>query len=355
MTHFIAAVAVPPSVDVGFEHSPTEYPTLYGEGALETAPSESLNDYLNRALAKFDENTSVEQVIPRAEVIATKRAEIELFRTTTYAEWLELGEAAYREKYKPSELHIEYLKNEFSKRLTWTEEQVHAEAVKYEDPENILADGSVQSYYNPNSKWDWWTIGGRWEREYRERQGELVTALISNLEAIQAARADEAQMAALVAQEAVMEQARKAYYGARREALRQFPDGTPDAHVKQEKFIRDADDLLTEEWNKLQAMSAYIGWSAPHNVVVPTDAELFKADTTLTVEEGKTSGEIALSDGDGVVDPRTLPFEWLEIGRTGWWGLRDDTMSEDEWIATLKGALEKLPPESKIVYLDLHI
>lgn len=33
----------------------------------------------------------------------------------------------------------------------------------------------------PKSKWDWWTIGGRWGEGYSERQGETVGSLLSQI------------------------------------------------------------------------------------------------------------------------------------------------------------------------------
>ena len=42
-----------------------------------------------------------------------------------------------------------------------TDEELYNYAIEYEKPENIRDDGSVFSTYNPNSKWDWYQVGGR--------------------------------------------------------------------------------------------------------------------------------------------------------------------------------------------------
>lgn len=46
--------------------------------------------------------------------------------------------------------------------LLWTDEECYQDAIKYTEKENICKDGSVRSTYNPDSKWDWYQIGGRW-------------------------------------------------------------------------------------------------------------------------------------------------------------------------------------------------
>jgi hypothetical protein len=44
----------------------------------------------------------------------------------------------------------------------WTDEQYYEEIVSMEDEEMISENGDILSTYNPDSKWDWYDIGGRW-------------------------------------------------------------------------------------------------------------------------------------------------------------------------------------------------
>ena len=44
--------------------------------------------------------------------------------------------------------------------------------IRCEDTENIQPDGSVYSEYNPNSKWDWYEVGGRWKNLLRLKNGD---------------------------------------------------------------------------------------------------------------------------------------------------------------------------------------
>jgi len=68
--------------------------------------------------------------------------------------------------------HINFLKNEFPKMLAWTDEDCYKEGISWYEDENIDENGNVLSTYNPNSKWDWYTIGGRWNGMLKASRGK---------------------------------------------------------------------------------------------------------------------------------------------------------------------------------------
>ncbi len=114
---------------------------------------------LEELLAPFDENLHVPHYIPKADIIAKVRNEIETYKNGTYAEYLKDPEA-YVAKYTNQD-HIKYITKEFPMKLHWTDEDCYLDGIRYYEEENIKPDGSVFSDYNPNSKWDWYSIGGR--------------------------------------------------------------------------------------------------------------------------------------------------------------------------------------------------
>ncbi|MDE6397885.1 MAG: hypothetical protein K2L51_01035 [Clostridiales bacterium] len=118
------------------------------------------SELIDEMLAPYDENKEVEHFTSREELIKKTRAEIEKYEKTVYAEYL-----ADKEKYiseSNNEAHIKYISEEFPKKLAWTDEECYQYAIRCEDAENICDDGSLCSTYNPNSKWDWYSIGGRY-------------------------------------------------------------------------------------------------------------------------------------------------------------------------------------------------
>lgn len=56
----------------------------------------------------------------------------------------------------------------------WTDEQYYEEIVSMEDEEMISENGDILSTYNPDSKWDWYVVGGRWSGELRKKDGTPV-------------------------------------------------------------------------------------------------------------------------------------------------------------------------------------
>ena len=114
-------------------------------------------------LAKFDESIEVPRYVKytKEELIAKERKSIEDYKNGIYAEYLKDKEA-YKAGSLTNPQHIDYLENEFPKRLAWTDEEVYAEAIKYYEEDEIGDEGEVYSTYNPKSKWDWYTLGGRW-------------------------------------------------------------------------------------------------------------------------------------------------------------------------------------------------
>lgn len=50
-------------------------------------------------------------------------------------------------------------------RMDWNDEKIYQNAIEEYNFEDIGPDGEIYSTYNPNSKWDWWTIYGRFAGE----------------------------------------------------------------------------------------------------------------------------------------------------------------------------------------------
>ena len=91
---------------------------------------------VSRLLAPYDETLVVPHVISKEDLIRNERSHFERHKDTYYKESPE--------------------------RLNWSDEDFYKYAIRYIDEDKILPDGSVEENYNPNSKWDWWEIGGRW-------------------------------------------------------------------------------------------------------------------------------------------------------------------------------------------------
>ena len=122
------------------------------------------NTTVSKLLAPYDENIEFAPYVlyTKEQAIAKVRSDIEKYRDSTYKEYL-ADPVKYKEKWGHNKNHIDYLENEFPKKLNWTDEECYEEIAKWKREDGMLAeDGSILSTYNPKSKWDWYVIGGRW-------------------------------------------------------------------------------------------------------------------------------------------------------------------------------------------------
>jgi hypothetical protein len=121
-----------------------------------------IGDNIDEQLEKFDENLDIPRYVKhtKEQLIAEKRKEVEDYKNGTYAKYLADPEAYAVDC--TNESHLNYLKNDFPKKLEMTDEELYAEGIKWYEEDEIGPDGEVYSTYNPNSKWDWYEIGGRY-------------------------------------------------------------------------------------------------------------------------------------------------------------------------------------------------
>lgn len=132
-----------------------------------TLREDEIKAALDAVLERYDEDREVPRYVKhtKAEVIALGRKEIEEYRDGRYAEYL-ADPAAYEAECR-NDKHLAYISGTaedggFPARLTWTDEQVYQYETQWYAPEDIGPEGEVYSERNPDAKWDWWVIGGRW-------------------------------------------------------------------------------------------------------------------------------------------------------------------------------------------------
>ena len=136
-------------------------------------------------LAPYNEELVVAPYIKytKEQAIAKIRNNIEKFKNNYYAEYLK-DPIAYKEKCT-NESHINYIENEFPKKLNWTDEECYQEMRSWYDDDDDLVDanGNIWDTYNPNSKWDWYTEGGRWNGCLKTKDGnETNEDLVSEID-----------------------------------------------------------------------------------------------------------------------------------------------------------------------------
>lgn len=121
-------------------------------------------------LAPFDENMEMEPFVKftKEGLIADEKRRMQEYKKNYYDVYLADPDKYIAECKNPH--HIEYIANEFPKKLTLTDEEIYQQAIE-DYPESIDENGSVLSTYNPKSKWDWYSLGGRWSGLIKLKEG----------------------------------------------------------------------------------------------------------------------------------------------------------------------------------------
>jgi len=125
-----------------------------------------------KQLAPFDENLEMSRYVAytKQQLIEKGRKENEEYKASIYAKFLADPEK-YRGECAGNPAHINYVENEFPKKLASSDEEVYQEQIKYYEPDEIGSDGEVYSTQNPNAKWDWYQLGGRWSGMIKLKEG----------------------------------------------------------------------------------------------------------------------------------------------------------------------------------------
>jgi hypothetical protein len=243
-----------------------------------------------------------------------------------------------------------------------------------------VADGdqfvSAFRYTNPNAKWDWWSIGGRWSGALapKERVGVTGSSIVDKgVPGVMGSQYDEAGVDICQKGNLDIEKMRRARIKRRREAL-------DEAYGK----LNMAPEIVGAIW---QAAAKAGGWASVFEKyqqstdkvdgerardwaerVLP-DEDPVKVALVSGVLEEIGSGMFGVGVPDNVEDiehwVENAPFisswavvyngEWSEKGSMGWFGMSSDDKDEREWEAEVSSLVESLSDEQWISMVDCHI
>ena len=135
-------------------------------------------------LAPYDEGLTVAPYISksRAELIEYGKKEIKGLEERE--EILNYLKDPVEFEAKKGKSRAEYCSKEASyvkdyQTRKWEDDDYHAFATRYDDPDELDMDGNEISTYNPNSKWDWYVIGGRWPDQLKLKNGSRADSALS--------------------------------------------------------------------------------------------------------------------------------------------------------------------------------
>ncbi|TDW65380.1 hypothetical protein EDF57_103564 [Novosphingobium sp. PhB55] len=202
---------------------------------------------------------------------------------------------------------------------------------------------------NPEKKWDWWVVGGRWGGMLRLKSG--ATGTLGRPGTFGRMRdepgtADSAQLAAIDV-EGMRSEARSRH-GVRWDRVDSAMQGLPqivswDEIREQHKPDFDAARTAYRTQPGVEAIRK----AFPDHFDIDEEVRASKMSRDDYVAAGAAS---ALTTFAVVKDGK-----WFERGRMGWWAVVQDEKGEDAWDAEFAALLDGLPDTAHLTVVDCHI
>lgn len=205
---------------------------------------------------------------------------------------------------------------------------------------------------NPNRRWDWWVIGGRWGGFFllkRDSEDRPILGRPSSFgtrgHAIDNRTTDQARKSEI---DWEMMSAR-----ARQEALASYDQFLEEVAKEPSRFgMHDfiygikLKPEIQAEWDAMFA-----------NGKRPTDEERKAFGKARTVEDLESREEHANRRAlrSGTTYAVVQNGEWYERGKMGWWGMASNEEDEDSWDKKYWEMIESLPDDVQLTVVDCHI
>jgi hypothetical protein len=251
-----------------------------------------VESYLENVLSPFDENTEVAPYVRKtvAEIKAGRLKSIETVKKN-------VADLKERAKTEPMTEHQkEWLKGTkatIKQYESMTDEQYYNQEVEGDD---LDEDGNIISTYNPQSKWDWYSVGGRWD------------GLIS---------------------------------------VKNSPVKVNMAQRKDIDFVPSEKDIaeITKRYKKYQKESKKKDSKDTEFIFSDFDPKMSLEDY---IKNQTSFSTYAFVDKDG---------EWHERAKMGWFAVTyDEKEDENTWTTKYRERfIDPLDPEDTVVIVDCHI
>jgi hypothetical protein len=204
---------------------------------------------------------------------------------------------------------------------------------------------------NPNAKWDWWVVGGRWSGFFKMKEGKdgklgkqsLFDSSTPDEDTADVAykgdidfdfMRNEAEVKAIKEIDLVLK------------AIEGTPEPEPwDSVVERFKGRDEARDFYNNQerivaFKKMTKENEELfSWFADYENYIGTREEYIKRERNR-----------AITTYAYVIDSK-----WYGKGDMGWWGMSNDNVSQDDWNEHFNKMIDSLPNDTVLTLVDCHI
>lgn len=207
-------------------------------------------------------------------------------------------------------------------------------------------DGRFGYWYNPQAKWDWYQVGGRWTGVFKlkdEGDGEVGEPGIMTDRApagyVDQCRKDSIDFEGMREERAIK-------YAEHWDELKAAVGRAEIPPVWSDFYLTFANiDDARKAYSELEAVK----------LVREAGLERFFDDSFEAIrgtrDEWSERGRRSYLSAYAVLDHGN----WIAKGEMGWFGMSNDAVTDEEWIKQLAAKIESLPDDTMITAVDCHI
>jgi hypothetical protein len=229
----------------------------------------------------------------------------------------------------PSKFMRYYIYDNNGDQVWFDDEKQAVESGIERDP-----DDSEGRWENPNAKWDWFQIGGRWTGFFKLTKAAMTSienffgdggTNESDAEVARSVKVGEASFMVSAAERGYCDQARRC----------------------------DVDWESMREEKKQDAIESWTEFEADENAKDNPATMYFK----YGINKGETRDDYLhrRTSSAGITHAVIKDGQWYEQGEMGWFGCVSDEKENDVWNSEFAKLIESLPADTLITIVDCHI
>lgn len=226
----------------------------------------------------------------------------------------------------------------------------HEYAVEYE--EYKVHEGRYGWWNNPNAKWDWYVLGGRWSGFFKIVENPSTTPILGEPGVFQnVPESGTSDVCAIrdIDFIGMRENARKRAneeYDLYEKATAGLPPAFTWSEVKAQ--FEDINKQIDEARKKYR--------DQPVVQAIEKDmGNFFFDDPVLTFRCTREQYVRRAENGVAVPFALLMDGKWYEKGDMGWWGMVSDEKDDDTWNEEYRRLIESLPVDTILSAYDCHI
>lgn len=280
-----------------------------------------IGDNPEEQLAPFDENLEVEEYEDVCYCVHLNlRQAVDAILFKEFGDFNENFKKPYNENEDKNKVPWkEFIKpyidrrEELSKQLS---DQFHKPV---EGCERCGGTGKVKTTYNPKSKWDWYSLGGRWSGYFKLKPGK------EGVQGVHRAK----EFAAIS--------------GAKVDDLPQdYVDQARKGDIDFERMIKDSVEAAEKTWAEYEKAKA-------------ESDKYIDSEWSFGIKDGETKESFIKRNASVSTYAVIKDGEWYGQGEMGWFGISTGDASNEEWNKKFEELLDSVSDDTLISIYDLHI